>query len=145
MSNLTSASKVALYVDGALYSKVFSFSWNANTPVHALHTIDCTQPLSLDPTTSDCSGAIGVWKTSGDGGAEGSGFTAPYQNVVSNKYFTLALVEYNKGLILFEANNCLLVSQSWDVQVLSFITGRLTFQSIEWNNEVRPTTLIDYR
>lgn len=136
-SQLTVAAQVVLYVNGAIYANCSSFSWHSDTPHIEKYGIDSLQPVELVPGAVRCSGSIGMYRRAGDGGIQGAGIGAPYPDLSRAKYFTISLVAYRYGLILFSASQCSCNSEAWDVPAKSRITGRIQFSALQWNNEIR--------
>ena len=82
-------------------------------------------------------GKIGLFRTVGDGGIEGSGFTANYEQLSREKYFSLALIERTSDTVIFRADYCSVISQDWDASERSILRGSLEFEALDWSNEFR--------
>jgi hypothetical protein len=139
-SHLVTGAKVRLFINGKPFGRVTGFTWTSDTPKKAIYGVDSAQPYELAPTMTRCTGSLSVLKLGGDGGAEGAGVAAPYPDLSREKYFTLTLVEIRSDLILFRANRCSLVNQSWSVPVRGLVSGSFSFEAIEWDNEVSAKT-----
>lgn len=139
-SHLITGAKVLLYVNGEPYGKVMRFSFSIETPRKSFYTIDDPSPAELGQTTTRVSGSIGVYRIHADGGAEGSGFVAPIPDLTKERYFSIVLLERTTDTVIFRADNCMLLSQSWDVPIRGFVTGALNFQALSWSNEVKSRT-----
>lgn len=135
-SHLVTAAKVKLYINGKPFGRVNGFSWASETPRRPIYGVDSTQPYELAVTTTRCTGTISVMKITADGGAEGAGVTAPYPEISRERYFSLALIEIGSDLVIFQADRCSLVSQSWNAPARGLITGSFSFEAIDWTNEV---------
>ena len=132
------AAGVALHINGKVYGRVTSFSWSSATPRTPKYGIDSTDPFEMMPTITRVQGRIGLVRTVGDGGAEGAAIATRFANLPREKYFSLALVETKSDTVLFEANSCSVISQSWQVPTKGLVTGEVEFTALDWNNEVRP-------
>lgn len=131
---------VVLYLNGKPFGRVTSFSYSSTSPRKEIYGLDSTEPFELMPTTTQCSGRIGLIRTVGDGGAEGAGMTVQYGDLPREKYFKLQLVERVSDTILFEANYCSVQSQSWAVGSKSAISGEVDFKALDWSNELKSRT-----
>lgn len=125
-----------MYVNNRPYGKVTGFRWSSNTPREALYGIDAMDPIELAPTRTKISGTLALLRTLGDGGAEGAGFTAPYEQLSREKYFSLYLLDLQTDKTIFRADYCSVTNQSWDIGARELIKGSLEFEALDWSNEV---------
>lgn len=130
------SSGVILYLNNKPFGKVTSFRFASSTPRDAIYGIDALDPIELAPSRTKVNGVIGLVRTLGDGGAEGAGFTAPYEYLSREKYFSLSLVDRQTDNIIFRADYCSVTNQSWDVAAKEFVKGSLEFEALDWSNEV---------
>lgn len=126
---------VKLYVNNAPFGQVTTFRFSSSTPREAIYGIDSLDPQELAPTRTKVSGTIGLIRTSGDGGAEGAGFTTGYEKLSREKYFSLCLIDIQTDLVIFRADYCSVVNQSWDVAAKDFIKGSIEFEALDFSNE----------
>jgi hypothetical protein len=126
---------VSLYINGKRMGRVTSFEFNSATPRRAIHGLDALDPFELAPVSTRVSGRLGFVRTVGDGGAEGQGLTTQYDTLPLEKYFSIMLIERISDTVIFEANYCSVVNQSWSVQPKSMVTGMVEFEALDWNNE----------
>lgn len=129
---------VLCMVNGRQFGVATSFQWSSNTPKKAFYGLDQQDPFELGSTITKLTGTLGVYRTNGDGGAEGWGIGTTYEDLSREKYFSLLLIDRATNRILFQADNCSLVTQSWNVPPKGVITGQLQFEALSWNNEIRP-------
>ena len=129
---------VRLHLNGRPYGRVKNFQFSSGTPRKALYGLDCMEPFELQPTITKCSGRVGLYRTIGDAGAEGAGFTTPFELLPREKYFSLQLVERSTDTVIFEATYCTVVDQSWSAPERGVVTGDIQFEAIEWSNELKP-------
>jgi hypothetical protein len=137
-SHLITGAKVALYVNGERYGRVFDFRWSPETPKRAIHGIDSQEAFELAPTIARCTGSMNILRLSGDGGAEGAGLSVPFPELSREQYFSLVLVEIPTNLVLFASRQCSANSQSWGAATRDYVRGSVNFECIGWNNEVKP-------
>lgn len=128
---------VDCYINGKLYSVVTSFRWSSDTSRRSIHGIDSAEPLELAPTITRVTGSVGLLRSHMDAGIEGVGVVAPLQDLSREKYFTIALMDRMTGTIIFKADNCSVMNQSWDVPARGMVTGQMTFEAIGWGNEYK--------
>ncbi len=135
-SFLLGGAKVRLYINGLAFGRVTNFSWQSETPKKAIYGIDSTEPYELAVTTSRITGSISVLRSSGDGGAEGAGIAAPLHDLSKELYFSIALVEILTDTTIFEATRCSMTGQQWGAPAKGLMSGSISFEAIEWNNEI---------
>jgi len=140
-SHVLVSAHVALYINGQLFGRVSSFSYTSTTPKKSIYGIDAVDPFELAVTTTKISGSMSVYRMSGDGGAEGAGITAPYTHLPNEKYFSITLIEHHRDLVIFEASQCSLISQSWEHPARGHVKGAFAFEAISFSNEVRPAAI----
>lgn len=128
---------VVCYLNGKRFGRVRDFSWSSSTPRKALYGIDITEPQELLTTTTRITGRLSLWRTVGDGGAEGAGMIATYEDLTKEKYFSLTLVERYSDTVIFEARYCSVTSQSWNAPEKGLVTGSMEFEALNYSNEVR--------
>lgn len=130
---------VVLYVNGRQFGRVQAFSFRAATARRALYGIDSTDPYELAPTVGRISATMTVYRTVGDGGAEGAGMAATMEDLSKEKYFGVMLVDRGaQDSVIFQADHCSMTSQSWSIASRGIITGNLEFEALTWSNDVKP-------
>lgn len=134
-SNLITAPKVVVYVNGLPFGQATSFSWNSSTAKQPIYGLDSGEPYEFAPGITKVGGTIGIIRTILDGGTEGLGITTTFDQLPREKYFSLALVEKTSNTMLFRADKCTVQSQSWQIAVKGFLTGSVTFEAFDWKNE----------
>lgn len=125
-------------LNGRPFGKVKSFQWNSDTPRRAQYGLDSSEPFELQTTTTRCTGRIVLYRTVGDGGAEGVAMATRYDELPREKYFTLQLVERASNTVIFEALFCSVTRQAWTVPEKGIVTGDVEFEALDWGNELRP-------
>ena len=135
---LVVGARVLLYVNGRLYGRVSGFQWSSSVNHKGVYALDSLSPVELLPTQTKVIGNITVYRVIGDGGAEGPGFTTNFPSISRMKYFTLALVARYTQRVLFEADRCVLQNQSWNAPTRGFVTGSLSFEALDWDENEAP-------
>ncbi|NDD85746.1 hypothetical protein EBZ38_15905 [bacterium] len=135
-SRLITGAKVVVYVNGSVFGYAINFRWTSSTPRRAIYGIDSGEPYELAPTTTRIVGSMSLYRTIDGGGLEGPGVVANLDNIPREKYFSIALMERSSGQVIFRAEQCSVVSQSWDIPSRGIVTGSFEFEALAWNNEV---------
>jgi hypothetical protein len=135
------SASVKLYLNGKPFGKVKDFRYNVSTARKAVYGIDSMEPYELMPTVSRISGTLSMYKTVGDGGAEGAAMVARVEEIPREKYFSIMLVDRTSQTIIFEAKYCSVQSQSWVVSERGIVMGTVDFESLDYNNELRALTV----
>lgn len=138
-SVLVTGSKVVLYLNSKVFARVVSFQWHSATPKRPIYGVDNAQPYELAPTTTRCTGALTLLRTQADGGIQGAGMAGNVRDVTREKYFALMLVDLTTDTVLFRADRCTVTDESWQVAARGVMMGSVSFEVIDWGNEVDPT------
>lgn len=129
---------VTVYLNNKPFGRVSQFRFSSQTPREPIMAIDSLDPVELAPTSTRVTGSMEIIRTVGDGGAEGAGMTTHFSQLPREKYFSIMLVERISDTVIFRADQCSVVSQSWDFSAKSMVRGSVEFEAIDWSNEVRP-------
>lgn len=130
---------VIVYVNGKPFGRISDFNFRSMTPRRALFGIDSMHPYELAPTTGTITASMRIYRTVGDGGAEGAGMTASFEDVPREKYFSVMLVDRGaQDTVIFQADFCSVTSQSWGIPSRGIITGNIEFEALTWSNDVKP-------
>jgi hypothetical protein len=132
---VTVGASVLVYVNNQPYGKAKSFRMESLTPRDPVNGIDSLDPLELAPTKTAVRGTLEVFRTRGDGGAEGSGMTTSFEKLPREKYFSVTLVDRLTTKVIFRADYCSVVSQSWDFNSKEMVRGVIQFEALDWTNE----------
>lgn len=137
-SRVVVAAHIICYINGQRFGRLSHFSFRSVTQRRALYGLDSVDPNELAVTQTKISGNMKVFRTIGDGGAEGAGMASAYEDLPREKYFTIQLVERGSDQIIFQAEMCACISQSWDIPAKGVVSGTIDFEAISWSNEIRP-------
>lgn len=139
-SRLLQGARLAVYIDGRRFAQAYGFRFRSDTVKNEIRGIDNPEAYELATATASVSGSLSLWRLIGDGGAEGAGFTVAYPELTRERYFSIVLVERATQLVVFQADRCSLVSQSWDMPSKNYVTGTLDFKAINFSNETQVLT-----
>lgn len=140
-TRLIQSAAVIAMVNGRPFGVVTAFQWNSATPKKEFYGIDSPDPYEIGATQTKITGTISVYRTNGDGGAEGWGLATTFDDISREKYFSLMLIDRATNRVLFQADFCSVTSQSWNVPPKGVVTGQIQFAALTWNNEVRPVSV----
>jgi hypothetical protein len=134
-SRLVIGSKTFLYINGQKWAKCTGFEFESVTPHKANMGLDYADPYELMVTTNQVRGQFSCVRSSGDGGIEATGLTAPFQYLPKQKYFSITLVDRLYDLVLFQAPECVVLSQKWQIPNKGIMMGQVLFEGLNWVNE----------
>lgn len=135
---VVTGASINCYVNGNLYGRVRSFSFNASTMHEAEYALDSSDPFELSAGRTKVSGKLGVWRTIGDAGAEGAHMATRFEDITKGKYFSLTLIDRTSDMVVFECRYAKVQNQSWTVQERGIMTGEIDFEGLDFSNELRP-------
>ena len=134
-SGLVTGARTVVYINGQPYSYVTNFAYSCSTPHIPVIGLDVSTPLELAPTGNQLNGTLGLLRASGTGGLEGAGVAFHYGVLPQGKYFSLAIIDRKNDLLVFSADRCVVVSQSWSVPAAGKMVGSMSFIALDWYNE----------
>jgi hypothetical protein len=132
------ASNLNAFINGIHVGQVTGWSWSSSENRREYYGLDSSQPQELIPTVTRVAGQLQLIRTIGDGGVEAMGVAATLEQYVRERYFQLLLVERGTDSVVFQADNCSLLNQSWSVQARGILTGQIDFVAQSWSNETSP-------
>lgn len=133
-AKVLSSAAVVAYVNGALYGKVTGFRFNSASARRVLHCIDTLEPVELTPGPTKITGTIRLLRIIDDGGAEAA-FTAHFNNLPAEQYFSFVLLDRGTGVVVFKASKCSVMNQTWEFPAKGIVTGVIEFEALDWSNE----------
>lgn len=136
-SLIITGARVVAYINGQRFGRVTDFKFESATPRKPIYGLDSGEPYELAPQTTRITGSLGLYRTVGDGGIEGPGIVARFEDLPREKYFSLTLIERSSDKVIFRADNCAVMSQSWSVSIKGVMMGNFSFEALTWSNEQR--------
>ncbi len=137
-SKTITGARIMCYINGKLYGRASSFTWNSQTAHRPIYGIDSCDPFELAASTTKISGTMSIYRLIGDGGAQGAGMVPTYEDMPRGRYFNITLIDRGTDSVLFQARYCVVQTESWNVAAKGIVTGQVSFEAIDWNNEVKP-------
>lgn len=129
--------RIYLVVNGKIFARCQGFSYTIDSDHKEARGLDSLVPYELMPGMVRVSGSARLIKTTADGGLEGPGITALPQRLPQLRYVTLALVDRLVDIPIFQADQCVIQSQSWTGDPRTLMTGSFSFRGITYNTEVK--------
>jgi len=126
---------IKVYINGQLFKPVVSLNFSLSSGHHAISGIDYNSPFELAPGPTRIKGSIELLRARMDGGLEGQGVAASHDDILLEKYFTLALVDRITDSVILYVEECVIIDQNWNVPSKNIMTGNATFEGIGWANE----------
>jgi hypothetical protein len=139
-STIVTGAHVVVYINGSVFGKVTSFGFKSVTARKEIRQVDSVGVQELAPTTTSVSCTMSLYRQMSDGGLEGAGITARYENLPRERYFNVTLVDRVTDSVIFQASQCSVEEQSWTIAPKGLVTGQVAFKALEWSNEVQSST-----
>jgi hypothetical protein len=128
-----------LYVNGSPYGRVETFEFTETTAHRTVKVVDLMTPWELIPEGVQVTGSMSIYRIHQDGGVEGAGMKAAVPDLARQKYFSILLVDRFTDTVLFRADQCVVLSQTWRAQK-GLLKGAVSLQARTWSNEVEATS-----
>lgn len=138
MSNkLITGTEVICHINNSPFALCANIAFNSETPRKNIYSIDSLQPVELLQGPTQCGGTLQVYRLKRSGGIEGAGLSAHFNDLIKEKYFSILLIDRSTDSVLFRADSCSVISQSWNVG-RNYVLGTISFSALNWSNEVQP-------
>ncbi len=130
--------QINVYLNGNRLNQVTSFSFRSAENRRPVYAVDQNEPYEFIPTTSTVQGTLHLVRVLNDGGSQGLGMSGGIDNMVNERYFSLLVTERSTDAVLFNAPECSLTDESWDMSARGVVGGTIDFLALTWNNEAIP-------
>ncbi len=140
VGQLVCGAHAVVYVNSLPYGRVSRFDWRIDQSATARHGIDLLTPTDLVRAPVGVSFSLAVYRRHRDGGAEGAGMVATWQDLAREKLCAILVADRLNDATLFRADECRVTGQGWNVGT-GFATGQVSFIGLTYANEVQPGTL----
>ncbi len=126
-----------LYINNRIFGIATGFEWSSEAGRKAIYGLDSVNPFELAPGANSVRGKVDCIRIRLDGGLEGRGIAAPSngQDILSEKYISIVLVDRLTDTVVFRCDQCAVQSQSWRTDTKNIMRGNFSFLGIEWSNE----------
>jgi hypothetical protein len=133
--NILTGAHVVCYVNGEAFGIVVGASWQVQYNRKTIFAVDSPTAYEIAPATVQINGSLRIVRMILDGGTEGYGITAFPQDIAKEQYVTIALVDAKSDSVIFNADQCSIVSQAWEIMPKNVVQGTLTFTATNWSSE----------
>jgi hypothetical protein len=133
-SRLLVGAHVIVYINGTAYGRVADMGWSEETPRREIRGVDSLTPFELVQSGAVCRGNMSIFRLHADGGIEATGMKATWRDLTKEKYFSILVLDRSTDTVVFQADKCSVVSQSWRVG-RGYVMGAINFSTMSWNNE----------
>lgn len=127
------------YINGTLIGRVSSFTMLSTTDFRSARGIDIPTVQEKIPTIFEVNFTIGLIRTMGDSGAQGTGMVVQPQDLSRVKYFTVLIIDRRTDLPLFKADYCVAKTEQWGLDARGRMIGTISCEGIVWSNEFSPS------
>ena len=128
-----------IFINGEILATAISFSWSSETQSKDIYGLDQMEPYEFANTINRVTGSCSLYRIIGDGGLEGAGIVARFSDILRQKLITITVKDILTDSVLFEATNCVVPNQNWEIRSKDLITGSFSFKGKTWGNEVQET------
>ena len=142
MAKYLTGARTLIKVNGKIAAFAFQVSWNIQTTVTEIRTIDDYMPWELAPKFVTVNGTIGALRIPGSGLFFDT--DTPMQsnalNFLQQKYITIEVRDTQSDNLIFFTNKAMVInrSENYEAEKLGSIT--LQWQAIGWKDEQPPIT-----
>jgi len=127
--------RVAIFINGQLFARAISFSYNSRTDFTPIRQLDSLEPAEFEPTATSISGSIGFVRTAGDGSIRGLGVSTNFENLSLLKGYSIALIDLQSNLVLLRTKGCVTKNENSSVSSRGIMSGTFDFEGYVWQNE----------
>ena len=122
-----------VYINGQVFGVASDASWQISTGRKAIFTIDSNVPAEQHATRSTVGGSLQIFRKHGDAGVEGVGVTPVQNQLSSERYFFLQILDATTDNILLEIPKAAIGNQSWQVAARGWLKGSFDFVGLTYN------------
>ena len=142
MAKYASGARTVLRINGKIAAFAMQVSWNIQTTVTEIRTIDEFTAVELAPKHVVVSGTIGGLHIPGQG-ASADNIQATISNFLRQQYVTIEVKDSQTDSLLLYAGKAMIVNRAETLQSERLGQVTLNFQAIGWWDEAKDTKIID--
>ena len=124
-----------LYINNRVFGIATGFEWATNSGRRAIFGLDNVNAIELAPASNSVTGKVDCIRIKLDGGLEGRGIAANDDDILSEKYISIVLVDRLTDSVVFRCDTCAVQQQMWRTEAKNVMRGNFTFIGISWSNE----------
>ena len=137
MAKYLSGARCTLKINDKLAAFAFGVSWNIETSVTEIRTIDNYLPHELAPKHVRVTGTLSGFRIPGESSTN-QNIQADVLGFLVNKYITIEVRDSQSDNRIFQTNNALVTSRSEVIRTGELATQELTWEAIGWIDEKSP-------
>ncbi len=131
----TTGAAYKLYINNRIFGIATGFEWVTSSGRRPIFGLDNVNAIELAPASNSVSGKIDCVRIRLDGGLEGRGINARDEDIMSEKYISIVLIDRLTDTVVFRCDNAAVQQQSWRVDAKNIMRGNFSFLGIDWTNE----------
>lgn len=129
--------RCVLKVNNEIIGFAFAISWNINTSVTEIRTIDNVLPYELAPKQIEVTGSISAFRIPGSGPTQKL-LQTDMLNHLHQRYIQIEVHDSQSDNLIFRTNNALVVGRSESIRTGQMAEMTLNFRAIGWADERSP-------
>lgn len=124
-----------VYINGKPFALATGFEWMISYGRRAIYGIDQHTPQELASGQSKIVVTVRCLRTRLSAGVEGAGIAPLEENLLSERYFFLQLVDRVTDTVILQVPNCSISTQRWSVPERGIISGSFECEGLAFANE----------
>lgn len=137
MAKYLSGARCVLRVNGKIIGFAFQVSWNINTSVTEINTIDDVLPYELAPKRIEVNGQISGFRIPGSGPTQQL-IQSDITSFMHQRYIDIEVRDSQTDNLIFLANRAMITSRSENIRTDNLANMTLNFKAIGWTDERTP-------
>lgn len=137
MAKYHSGARCILRVNGEIVGFAFNISWNINTQVTEIKTVDDYLPYELAPSRIEVSGSIGGFRIPGSSPTQ-KFIQSDLLSFLHQRYISIEVRDAQTDDIIFYTQKAMVTSRSETININDLAKMNLQFKAIGWRDERTP-------
>lgn len=137
MAKYLTGARCVLRVNGKIIGFAFQISWNINTSVTEINTIDDPLPYELAPKKIEVNGTISGFRIPGSGPSQKL-IQTDITSFLHQRYIDIEVRDSQTDNLIFLANRAMITSRSETISVDDIAKMQMNFKAIGWVDERTP-------
>lgn len=137
MAKYLTGARCILKINNEIIGFAFAISWNINTSVTEIRTIDDVLPYELAPKQVEVTGSISGFRIPGSGPTQKL-IQTDMLNHLHQRYIQIEVRDSQTDNLIFQTNNALIIGRSETIRTGQMAEMTLNFRAIGWADERSP-------
>lgn len=129
------AADCIVYINGKPFAWATAVRWSVSYGRRAIYGIDQHTPQELASGQSKITIAVNCLRTRLSAGIEGAGVAPIEENLLSERYFFLQVVDRITDTVILQVPNCSVSTQNWSAEERGIIRGSFDCEGLAFANE----------